>query len=142
MTAVVDPGHRAVVGAGTVVSGVVVHGDARGRLLGFPTANVEPDADSLYPPDGVWVARVSVPRWVGSVPLTRFAALSVGTNPTFDGTELRVEAHLLDFDGDLYDRPITVRVLDYLRGTVRFDSQEALVRQITADVDAVRRWTW
>lgn len=142
MTDIVDLGRRSGRGAGLVFAGTVVHGDARGRLLGFPTANLELDADSEFPPDGVWVARVDVPGWVGPIALSRMAALSVGTNPTFDGTDLRVEAHLLDFEGDLYGRRMSVRVMDYLRGTTRFDSQDALVRQITDDVSAVRRWRW
>lgn len=142
MTDIVDLRRRAARGTGLVFAGTVVHGDARGRLLGFPTANLELDADAEFPPDGVWVARVDVPGWVGPIALSRMAALSVGTNPTFDGTELRVEAHLLDFDGDLCGRAMSVRVLDYLRGTTRFASEDALVRQITDDVSAVRRWRW
>ena len=142
MRPTVDLTRRAALGTGLVVTGTVVHGDARGRLLGFPTANLELDDDVPFPPDGVWVARVEVPDWVGTIPLSRFAALSVGTNPTYGGTELRFEAHLLDFEGDLYGRRMSVRVMDYLRRTLRFDSEAALVRQITADVDAVRRWRW
>ncbi|MHA3703269.1 riboflavin kinase [Jatrophihabitans sp. YIM 134969] len=142
MTGALDPRLRSSRGAGTVVTGIVVHGEARGRLLGFPTANVDPDPDSPVPADGVWVAQVQVPRWVGSVPLTRFAALSVGTNPTYGGVDLRVEAHLLDFDGDLYGRRMSVRVMDYLRRTLTFDSEDALVDQIRRDVDEVRRWRW
>ncbi|SEO57743.1 riboflavin kinase [Trujillonella endophytica] len=137
---VVDLARRSTVGAGLRFRGTVVHGDARGRLIGFPTANLELDDDSAFPADGVWVARVEVADWVAGTTLTRRAALSVGTNPTFDGTELRVEAHLLDFDGDLYGRQMSVQVLEHLRGTRRFDSVAELVREITADVDATRRW--
>ncbi len=142
MTIVTDLGRRSSRGAGLRFRGTVVHGDARGRLLGFPTANLELDATSEFPADGVWVARVEVPDWVAGTPLGRRAALSVGTNPTYGGSDLRVEAHLLDFEGDLYGRAMSVTVLDYLRGTERFDTEAALVRQIADDVDATRRWQW
>lgn len=145
MTQLTDKSRRADHGVGLRFRGTVVHGDARGRLLGFPTANLELGPGDRFPADGVWVARVQVPdraaaEGAAGAPLVRLAALSVGTNPTYGGSELRVEAHLLDFDGDLYDREMAVEVLAHLRDTVRFDSEAALVQQIRADVEATRRW--
>jgi riboflavin kinase/FMN adenylyltransferase len=110
------------------VEGIVVHGDHRGRELGFPTANLDLPAGLLVPPDGVYAG------WTRD----RLAAISVGTNPQFDGVERRVEAHLLDFDDDLYDQRLVVEVWSWIRGQMRFDSIEALVDQIGADVDQVR----
>jgi riboflavin kinase/FMN adenylyltransferase len=110
------------------VEGIVVHGDGRGRELGFPTANLDLPPGLLVPPDGVYAG------WTRD----RLAAISVGTNPQFDGVERRVEAHLLDFDGDLYDQRLVVEIWNWLRGQMRFDSIEALVEQIGADVAQVR----
>jgi riboflavin kinase/FMN adenylyltransferase len=110
------------------VEGVVVRGDGRGRELGFPTANLDVPAGLLVPPDGVYAG------WTHG---TR-AAVSIGTNPHFDGVERRVEAHLLDFDGDLYGRRLVVEVWSPLREQARFDSLEALVAAISADVERTR----
>ena len=82
----------------------------------------------LIPPDGVYAG------WTRD----RLAAISVGTNPQFDGVERRVEAHLLDFDDDLYDQRLVVEIWSWLRGQLRFDSVEALVEQIGADVGRAR----
>ena len=110
------------------VEGIVVHGDGRGRELGFPTANLDVPPGLLVPPDGVYAGRTR----------DRLAAISIGTNPQFDGVERRVEAHLLDFDGDLYDERLVVEIWSWLRGQMRFDSVEALVDQIGADVARAR----
>lgn len=111
------------------VEGIVVHGDHRGRELGFPTANLDVPPGILIPRDGVYAGFV----------LDRLAAISIGTNPQFDGVERRVEAHLLDFDGDLYGTRLVVEVWDWIRGQMRFESIDALVAQIRADTDDVRR---
>ena len=111
------------------VEGVVVRGDGRGRLLGFPTANLDVAADLLVPADGVYA---------GSA-LGRRAAVSIGTNPHFDGVERRVEAHLLDFDGDLYGERLVVELWRPLREQARFDSVEELVAAIAEDVERARR---
>jgi riboflavin kinase/FMN adenylyltransferase len=110
------------------VEGIVVHGDHRGRELGFPTANLDVPAGMLIPPDGVYAG------WTRD----RLTAISIGTNPQFDGVERRVEAHLLDFDGDLYDERLIVEVWGWIRGQMRFESVEALVEQIGADVGRAR----
>jgi riboflavin kinase / FMN adenylyltransferase len=110
------------------VEGVVVRGDERGRELGFPTANLQVPPTLLVPPDGVYAGAA----------LGRRAAVSIGTNPHFGGTARRVEAHLLDFDEDLYGRRLVVEVWSRLRDQARFDSLDELVAAIAADVERTR----
>jgi riboflavin kinase/FMN adenylyltransferase len=110
------------------VEGIVVRGDGRGRELGFPTANLDVPPDLLVPPDGVYAG------WAGD----RRAAVSIGTNPHFDGVERRVEAHLLDFDGDLYGERLVVGLWSLVREQRRFDSLEELVAAIADDVERTR----
>ena len=110
------------------VEGVVVRGDARGRALGFPTANLEVPEGLLVPPDGVYAG------WSRD----RRAAISIGTNPHFDGVERRVEAHLLDFDGDLYGERLVVEVWSRIREQGRFEALEELVAAIADDVERTR----
>jgi len=119
-------------------SGVVVPGDKRGREMGFPTANVPVQRGMAVPADGVyagWVTRMDVPaapRWP--------AAISVGTNPTFDGVERRVEAYVLDRDDlELYDVPIAIDFYARLRGQVKYEGMEALIKQMHADVEHARQ---
>ena len=117
------------------VEGIVVSGDHRGRELGFPTANLLADASSLLPAEGVYAGYVT--RADGSV---YASAISVGRRPTFyahDGVFL-VEAHLLDFDGDLYGEHIRVEITEHVRDQVRFNSVDELVIQIRLDVEVVR----
>jgi riboflavin kinase/FMN adenylyltransferase len=138
---------RALVAAGDVagaaaaldrphlVEGPVVRGDARGRELGYPTANLALDPGIAVPADGVYAGWLVRDGGEGSrLP----AAISVGTNPTFDGTERRVEAFVLDAELDLYDEPVVVEFVARLRGMVRFDSVDALVEAMAADVAATR----
>lgn len=115
------------------LTGLVVHGDARGRTIGVPTANLQPDDDLLVPGRGVYYTEVPI---AGSL---RPAATNVGVRPTVGGTRVSVETHVLDFDGDLYDRGVAVRFLARLRPEQQFGGLEALVSQIGRDVDAVRR---
>ncbi|WP_149204772.1 bifunctional riboflavin kinase/FAD synthetase [Actinotalea subterranea] len=125
------------------VRGVVVHGDARGRELGFPTANLAQDATGMIPADGVyagWLRRVDHPadQPDGFLPV----AISVGTNPTFDGVQRRVEAHVPDrTDLELYGEEVVVEFVERLRPTVRFDSVEELVEQMDDDVARTRAWS-
>ncbi|BDZ50991.1 riboflavin biosynthesis protein [Frondihabitans sucicola] len=115
------------------VRGVVVHGEMRGRELGFPTANLEPRSEGFVPADGVYAARVTVGGRVYD------AAVSVGNNPTFDGVpEKQVEAHLLDVSVDLYGQEVTVSFIRYIRGNLRFEGLEPLIAQMRADVDEIR----
>ncbi len=124
---------NALLGRPYRLRGEVVHGLKRGRTLGFPTANLAPPAGRLIPANGLYLCRA----WVGG---TAYAALTnIGTRPTFDHETVTVEAHLLDFDGDLYGRALTLDFLRYLRPERRFPSAEALVAQINADVALARR---
>jgi riboflavin kinase/FMN adenylyltransferase len=128
-------GAAEALGRSYVVVGTVTRGDERGRELGFPTANVAPGALAV-PADGVYAGRLRVLPDGEPMP----AAISVGTNPTFDGErERRVEAYVLDRDDlDLYDETVEVSFVARLRGMVRFDSVEALVAEIQRDVDRTR----
>lgn len=128
------------------VEGVVVRGYQRGRQLGFPTANVESPPYTAIPADGVYAGWLQcVPS--GNLPLAydgcRWpAAISVGTNPTFEGVPRTVEAYALDRDDlELYGVHVAVDFAARLRGNTRFDSIEELVAQIHADVDETRRLT-
>ncbi|MGT2756395.1 bifunctional riboflavin kinase/FAD synthetase [Streptococcus ovuberis] len=114
--------------------GLVVHGDARGRTIGYPTANLAPLDRVFLPGDGVYVADVEIKG-----KLYRSMA-SVGKNVTFDGQELRIEAHILDFEGDLYGQTIQIHWLDKLREMVKFDGIDSLTRQLADDEEKVRVW--
>ena len=122
------------------VTGTVVHGDHRGRELGYPTANLSQDHEGLVPADGVyagWLLRLDVAP--DDPDRTLPAAVSVGTNPTFDGQQRRVEAYVLDrTDLDLYGERVVVEFVDRLRPTLRFDGVDALVEQMAQDVDRCR----
>ncbi|KQY44658.1 bifunctional riboflavin kinase/FAD synthetase [Cellulomonas sp. Root137] len=128
------------------VRGVVVHGDARGRDLGFPTANLSQDAEGMVPADGVyagWLRRVlgADGAVVDAADPDRVlpAAVSIGTNPTFDGVQRRVEAYVLDrTDLDLYDEVVVLELVERLRPTLRFDSIDELLVQMADDVTRVR----
>ncbi len=113
------------------LEGTVVRGEGRGRRLGFPTANLRVAAGT-EPPQGVFAARV---HRAG----VEFAAVAnIGTRPTFDGQEVSVEVHLLDFEGDLYDERLRVTLERRLRGERRFDTVEELRRQIAGDIQQAR----
>jgi hypothetical protein len=117
------------------VSGLVVRGEQRGRLLGYPTANLQLSSPVALPGDGVYAG---IAEAVDGPVLRRPAAISVGTNPTFDGPERTLEAHLLDFEGDLYGRRLRVRSVRRLRGMVKFPDIQALVTAIERDVRQTR----
>ena len=115
--------------------GEVVHGAARGRALGFPTANLSSNATGLIPADGIyagWLVDQAGKRWP--------AAISVGSNPTFDGVSRQVEAHVIDRpeeaveDFDLYDQTVVVEFVARLRGMVAYRGPEALIEQMRLDV--------
>jgi riboflavin kinase/FMN adenylyltransferase len=117
------------------VRGTVVHGQHRGRTLGFPTANVE-SAVELLPARGVYAARVSS---LDGGPLRQHpAVVNVGVNPTFGGTRVTVEAHLLDHAADLYGQHLEVAFTQRLRAEQKFDGVEALRTQITRDAARAR----
>ena len=115
------------------VRGEVVHGAARGRELGYPTANLSPESEGLIPADGVYAGRlidggVSYP-----------AAISVGNNPTFEGVpQKQVEAYVIDEDLDLYGHVVTVQFTERIRGQVAFTGIDPLIAQIRDDVERAR----
>jgi riboflavin kinase/FMN adenylyltransferase len=110
--------------------GEVVHGDQRGRTLGFPTANLVPDDHMAVPGHGVYAG------WAHGRP----AAINVGVRPMFQtGRGLLIEAYLLDFDGDLYGETLRIAFLERLRGEKRFESVDELVAQMHRDVDQARQ---
>ncbi len=119
--------------------GTVIHGVARGRCLGYPTANVDPEEHAVLPGDGVYVVRA---EWRSPASNMRHAAggvLSIGVRPTFDHGPRVIEVHLLDFEGDLYGSQITIELLGRLRGEQRFADAAALVAQLRADVVTAAR---
>jgi riboflavin kinase / FMN adenylyltransferase len=111
------------------VEGVVVAGDARGGTLGFPTANLRVEPDLLVPEFGIYAGQAAGHR----------AAVSIGVNPHYGGAERRVEAYLLDFEGDLYGQRLTVQLWERLRDERAFASEQELVAQIADDVELTRR---
>ena len=117
------------------LGGVVVRGDQRGRELGFPTANLMCHRYAAIPADGVyacWLVRGGVHSG------RQMAAVSVGTNPTFSGRERRVEAYVLDFDGDLYGERVSLDFVEHLREQRAYTGIEPLVAQIREDVEQTR----
>ncbi|HEY7793016.1 MAG TPA: riboflavin biosynthesis protein RibF [Gaiellaceae bacterium] len=110
------------------LDGVVVPGDQRGGTLGYPTANLSVEPTLLIPRYGIYAGAA----------LGHRAAISIGTNPHYGGEERRIEPHLLDFDGDLYGRRLVVELWERLRDEQAFESEEALVAQISRDVEATR----
>jgi riboflavin kinase/FMN adenylyltransferase len=110
--------------------GEVVEGDRRGRTLGMPTANLVPDDAFVHPGHGVYAAEAN----------GHAAAVNVGVRPTFDtGRGLLVEAHLIDFDGDIYGETLRIAFLERLRGEKRFETVDALVDQMNRDVEQARQ---
>ncbi|HEX4467853.1 MAG TPA: bifunctional riboflavin kinase/FAD synthetase [Solirubrobacteraceae bacterium] len=123
-----------LLGAPFELTGEVVHGDERGRELGFPTANLVPDEAFACPGHGVY-ACLAATQDGGE----RAAAVSIGVRPTFNtGRGELIEAYLLDFDRDLYGQPLHLRFIDRLRGERRFDTPEALIEQMHRDVTQAR----
>ena len=115
------------------MSGPVEAGDRVGRRLGFPTANIGIEPNKLVPALGAYAGRAHAPE--GDF----VAALSVGYRPTFGGTQLRVEAFLLDFEGDLYQQRLEFRFVRYLHPDIKFPTPDDLVRQLKQDVADTRR---
>jgi riboflavin kinase/FMN adenylyltransferase len=124
------------------VEGVVVRGQQRGRALGFPTANLETPPHTAIPADGVYAGWLSSLAADGSPEQSWPAAISIGTNPTFDGSERTVEAYALDRDDlDLYGAHVAVDFAARLRATVKFGSVDDLIAAMRADVDEARAIT-
>ena len=110
------------------VEGTVVAGEARGGTLGFPTANLDVRPELLVPGNGIYAGAAAGHR----------AAISIGTNPHYGGHERRVEAHLLDFSGDLYGQRLVVELWRRLRDEQAFETENDLIQQIGADVELAR----
>ncbi|WP_207456237.1 bifunctional riboflavin kinase/FAD synthetase [Desertivibrio insolitus] len=127
-------GAAELLGRNPVVRSVVVHGEQRGRELGYPTANLGPaELEGFIPADGVYAA------WLTVDGVRYPAAVSIGNNPTFEGVPARqVEAHALDQDFDIYGARVEVEFVDRLRGMERFDSLDALITQMDADTARTR----
>jgi riboflavin kinase/FMN adenylyltransferase len=115
------------------VRSIVVHGQQRGRLLGYPTANLDARLEGLVPADGVYAAWLTVDG-------QRYpAAVSVGNNPTFTGVpEKQVEAYALDEDFDIYGKTVELAFVEYVRGMLKFDGLDPLIAQMRDDVERVR----
>jgi riboflavin kinase/FMN adenylyltransferase len=122
------PGAAALLGRPFELEGDVVYGDRRGGTLGFPTANLSPDPHALVPAYGIYAGEA----------LGHRVAASIGVNPHYGGSERRIEAFLLDFEGDLYGSRLRLELWERLREERAFASEEDLVAQIAADVEAAR----
>lgn len=123
-TEMMDAPHR--------ITAPVVHGEARGRTIGFPTANLSP-INVVIPPAGVYAGRTTIDGQTHAV------AIHIGPNLTFGGAQSKFEVHVLDFKGDLYQRELAVDVCSRVRDISRFDSTEELKRQLSVDMAAVRK---
>lgn len=129
LLAIGDVAHAAaLLGRPPEVEGTVMHGDRRGVTLGFPTANLAVPPCLLVPQLGIYAGAA----------LGRRAAISIGTNPHYGGTERRVEAHLLDYEGDLYGERLIVELWERLRDEAAFGSEDELVAAIDEDVRRTR----
>lgn len=114
--------------------GIVVHGDARGRTIGFPTANLAPIDRTFLPADGVYVSDVLVDG-------KRYRAMtSIGKNVTFGGTDLRLEVNIFAFEGDIYGESIEIIWLDKIRDMVKFNGIDDLVVQLKSDKSIALNW--
>ncbi len=110
------------------VSGKVIKGLQNGRKMGFPTANVDYDYEKLLPLDGVYYGKV----------MEIDAVINVGKNPTFDAERRTVEAHIIDYNGDLYGEGITVEFIEKIRDDIKFEKIDELIKQIESDIDYVK----
>lgn len=124
----------ALLGRPFSLRGPVVHGQERGRTIGFPTANIAVSADRVIPAHGVYVTRAVVGE------MAHPAVTNIGTRPTFDDGAPSIETHLLDYTGDLYGADLTVELLHRLRGEVKFDGVQALIAQIGRDAQDARAY--
>ncbi|NIG57326.1 bifunctional riboflavin kinase/FAD synthetase [Chitinophaga sp. Cy-1792] len=117
------------------MTGTVVHGDKMGRQLGFPTANLKlADERKLIPAEGIYAVQVSLNRHWVTIP----AVMSIGTRPTFNGTDLRLEVHIFDFNREIYGQTLTVYYEEYIRANQKFDNIDDLVKQIAADAEKAK----
>ncbi len=123
---------RSLLGRSYQVEGVVIHGDHRGRTIGFPTANLQIWDEQIIPANGVYACRVQL----GGE--TFMAVTNIGNRPTFGGDSIRIEAHLLDFEREIYGQTLRLEFVAFLRGEQKFSGIEALISQIQADAQRGR----
>lgn len=124
---------RKLLGYDYFIDGVVVDGFKVGRKLGYPTANIEVPTEKLIPCDGVYVVKAELEgRMFGGM-------LNIGWRPTFNGNRRTIEVNLFDFDGNIYSEHITLRFIDFLRPEQKFESPEALIRQLAIDEQKARK---
>jgi len=116
------------------LEGTVIHGDKMGRQLGYPTANLQlPDQRKLIPAEGIYAVKVTLNNTLLN------GVMSIGTRPTFNGTDLRLEVHIFDFDQDIYGSELQVQFIDFIRHNLKFDSAGALIEQMDRDSAEARR---
>lgn len=129
-----------LLGHPVTMNGLVIRGNERGRLLGFPTANLRPEPHKLLPANGVYAVRVHI---LDNMPETSSAgykgAANIGVRPTFNEIERIVEVHLIDANLDLYDKRLSIEFITRLRGEQRFPNIDALKAQISSDVQQARQ---
>ena len=124
---------RKLLGYDYFIDGVVVNGFKVGRKLGYPTANIEVPTEKLIPCDGVYAVKAELEgRMFGGM-------LNIGWRPTFNGNRRTIEVNLFDFDGNIYSEHITLRFIDFLRPEQKFESPEALIRQLAIDEQKARK---
>lgn len=117
------------------LSGTVEHGFQEGRKLGFPTANIRPDSDwQMLPKSGVYAVEASIEGG----PMRR-AMMNIGTNPTFNRNRTTLEAHIIDFDGDIYNKEIRIQFIGRIRDERRFDNAAELGAQLAKDLEATKK---
>lgn len=116
------------------LSGTVTEGDKRGRTIGFPTANIRVDTSRIMPANGVYVCRAIIHNQ------SHDTVTNIGVRPTFDGQQRTVEAHLLNFTGDIYGETMQLRFLHRLRGEQKFNGVTELVTQINRDIETASAW--
>lgn len=109
------------------IKGIVVSGDGRGKLLGYPTANISLDFNYIIPKDGVYFGKAKIGN------ICKFCLISIGKNPTFNGKELRIEVYIYDFDRNIYGEELKINFIDYLRPTYNFSSKKDLIKQMNKD---------
>nr|WP_230087851.1 bifunctional riboflavin kinase/FAD synthetase [Alicyclobacillus mali (ex Roth et al. 2021)] len=129
---------QALLGRPYTISGEVVHGDKRGRTIGFPTANLGGIDAYVLPKTGVYAAFVEVEGAHHAFAAHAFGVLNAGYRPTVDGRVFQLEVHLLDFDGDLYGKTLSVSFLRRIRDEMKFDGLDALKAQIARDCELAR----
>lgn len=116
------------------IKGEVGGGAQRGRLLGYPTANLSLDFPYVVPKDGVYLTKTKVRG------KSYYGMTDIGKNPTFGGDQVKIETHLFDFSGDIYGEKNTLSFLRYARGDVKFSSADELIKQLDRDNELLRKW--